>query len=290
MHPRFGVEREYAVRVLGTLDEEAKAAPARGRRDRRPERRASSSIEDGGGEGANHWYRVVITEGRNREVRKLFDAVGLTVSRLIRIRYGTVVLPRGLKRGVWVDLDEADVRAIRRLASGDAQRGERRRARPQPRARHRATTAARDRSPRSRNPPARRSAAAERADERQRGRRPRIWTTGRSPTRSSRPSTSASCRRRARWAAASARRQPQPQHQPTKRGAGPRAQPDPDADLGRLHRRRRLSRGRRPGRPAAARWRRWRRRRRRRRLRRRRRPDGAAVGGGAEAAADGGPA
>ena len=50
---------------------------------------AFKSIEDGGGEGANHWYRVVITEGRNREVRKLFDAVGLTVSRLIRIRYGT---------------------------------------------------------------------------------------------------------------------------------------------------------------------------------------------------------
>src|SRR6185437_14246414 len=65
-----------------------------------------------------HWYRVIITEGRNREVRKLFDAIGLAVSRLIRIRYGSVVLPRGLKRGVWVDLDEADVRAIRRLASG----------------------------------------------------------------------------------------------------------------------------------------------------------------------------
>ena len=76
------------------------------------------SIEDGGGDGANHWYRVVITEGRNREVRKLFDAVELMVSRLIRIRYGTVVLPHGLKRGVWVDLGESDVRAIRRLASG----------------------------------------------------------------------------------------------------------------------------------------------------------------------------
>ena len=88
---------------------------------------AFRSIEDGGGDGANHWYRVVITEGRNREVRKLFDAVGLTVSRLIRIRYGTVVLPHGLKRGVWVDLEEADVRAIRRLASGGdrAQRDDR---------------------------------------------------------------------------------------------------------------------------------------------------------------------
>ncbi len=117
MHPRFGVEREYAVRVLGTLDAESKARLLEGVA---VEGQTASfrSIADGGGEGANHWYRVVITEGRNREVRKLFDTVGLTVSRLIRIRYGTVVLPRGLKRGVWVDLEDGDVRAIRRLASG----------------------------------------------------------------------------------------------------------------------------------------------------------------------------
>jgi 23S rRNA pseudouridine2605 synthase len=117
-HPRFGVEREYAVRVLGTLTDEAREELLGGV-DIDGQRAAFRSIEDGGGDGANHWYRVVITEGRNREVRKLFDAVGLTVSRLIRIRYGTVVLPHGLKRGVWVDLAEADVRAIRRLASGD---------------------------------------------------------------------------------------------------------------------------------------------------------------------------
>ena len=117
MHPRFGVEREYAVRVLGTLSEEDKAELLAGV-NVEGQMASFKSIEDGGGEGANHWYRVVITEGRNREVRKLFDEVGLTVSRLIRIRYGTVVLPRGLKRGVWVDLDENDVRTIRRLASG----------------------------------------------------------------------------------------------------------------------------------------------------------------------------
>ena len=118
MHPRFGVEREYAVRVLGTLTPEQRerlltGVPVEG------QTAAFKSIEDGGGEGANHWYRVVITEGRNREVRKLFDTVGLTVSRLIRIRYGTVVLPRGLKRGVWVDLEEGDVRLMRQLAAGN---------------------------------------------------------------------------------------------------------------------------------------------------------------------------
>jgi len=117
MHPRFGVEREYAVRVLGTLDEEAKYELLEGV-DIDGQTASFKSIEDGGGEGANHWYRVVITEGRNREVRRLFDAVGLTVSRLIRIRYGNVVLPRGLKRGVWVDLGDEDVRAIRRLVGG----------------------------------------------------------------------------------------------------------------------------------------------------------------------------
>jgi 23S rRNA pseudouridine2605 synthase len=104
--------------VLGTLDEEARASLLEGV-DIDGQKAGFRSIEDGGGDGANHWYRVVITEGRNREVRKLFDAVGLMVSRLIRIRYGTVVLPHGLKRGAWVDLDENDVRAIRRLASGD---------------------------------------------------------------------------------------------------------------------------------------------------------------------------
>jgi 23S rRNA pseudouridine2605 synthase len=115
MHPRFGVEREYAVRVLGTLTPESKARLLEGV-DIEGQRASFQSIEDGGGEGVNHWYRVVITEGRNREVRKLFDKVGLGVSRLIRIRYGCVVLPRGLKRGVFVDLNEADVREVRRLA------------------------------------------------------------------------------------------------------------------------------------------------------------------------------
>ena len=114
MHPRFGVEREYAVRVLGQLDDEARArllagVPIDGFTS------AFLRVEDGGGEGANRWYRVVIAEGRHREVRRLFEAVGLAVSRLIRIRYGSVVLPRGLKRGAFVDLPEDDVRLLRRM-------------------------------------------------------------------------------------------------------------------------------------------------------------------------------
>ena len=131
MHPRFGIEREYAVRVLGTLDAESKAMLLEGVTID-GQMASFRSIENGGGEGLNHWYRVVITEGRNREVRKLFEAVDLTVSRLIRIRYGCVVLPRGLRRGNWVDLEDSDVRAIRRLAGGEAEGGPRE-ARPNPR-------------------------------------------------------------------------------------------------------------------------------------------------------------
>jgi 23S rRNA pseudouridine2605 synthase len=70
------------------------------------------AMEDGGGEGANCWYRVTISEGRNREVRRMFEAVGHAVSRLIRIRYGAMMLPRGLKRGAWVELDQADIQAL----------------------------------------------------------------------------------------------------------------------------------------------------------------------------------
>jgi 23S rRNA pseudouridine2605 synthase len=115
MHPRFGIEREYAVRVLGVVDAAERERLLQGV-EIDGQTCAFKSIEDGGGEGANRWYRVVITEGRNREVRKLFEAVGHAVSRLIRVRYGSVVLPRGLRRGLWVDLDEVDVWTLRRMA------------------------------------------------------------------------------------------------------------------------------------------------------------------------------
>ena len=126
MHPRFGVEREYAVRVLGSLEKEPRAQLLAGVQID-GQTAAFKSIEDGGGEGVNRWYRVVIAEGRNREVRKLFDTVGLTVSRLIRVRYGCVVLPRGLKRGVWVDLSESDTKALRLMTGSAPQRDDGRR-------------------------------------------------------------------------------------------------------------------------------------------------------------------
>jgi 23S rRNA pseudouridine2605 synthase len=111
MHPRFGLEREYAVRVLGALSNEEKQRLLDGV-ELEDGRAQFGSIEDGGGEGANTWYRVTISEGRNREVRRLFEALGHAVSRLIRIRYGAMMLPRGLKRGAWMELDERDIRAL----------------------------------------------------------------------------------------------------------------------------------------------------------------------------------
>ncbi|MDP2254801.1 MAG: pseudouridine synthase [Polaromonas sp.] len=127
MHPRFGLEREYAVRVLGALNNEEKKRLLDGvvLDDGVAQ---FGSIEAGGGEGANCWYRVTISEGRNREVRRMFEAVGHAVSRLIRIRYGAMVLPRGLKRGAFVELDENDIwaltSAVTRAESQADQRGD----------------------------------------------------------------------------------------------------------------------------------------------------------------------
>lgn len=111
MHPRYGTEREYAVRVLGEMDEAQRQSLVDG-----------IELEDGvaafgaldylGGDGSNRWYRVTLQEGRNREVRRMFEAVGVTVSRLIRTRFGDVVLPRTLRRGRWEELDASLVTAL----------------------------------------------------------------------------------------------------------------------------------------------------------------------------------
>lgn len=111
MHPSFGVEREYAVRLRGELDEAASARLLRGVALADGMAKLDS-LEDAGGRGANHWYRVVLREGRNREVRRLFEAVGIEVSRLIRFRFGTLVLPRGLRRGQWRELASPEVNAL----------------------------------------------------------------------------------------------------------------------------------------------------------------------------------
>ncbi|WP_457956124.1 23S rRNA pseudouridine(2605) synthase RluB [Achromobacter xylosoxidans] len=111
MHPRYGTEREYAVRVLGEMDDAQRQSLVDG-----------IELEDGvaafgaldylGGDGSNRWYRVTLQEGRNREVRRMFEAVGVTVSRLIRTRFGDVVLPRTLRRGRWEELDASLVTAL----------------------------------------------------------------------------------------------------------------------------------------------------------------------------------
>ncbi|WLE59081.1 pseudouridine synthase [Burkholderia plantarii] len=111
MHPRYSVEREYAVRVVGELNEASRQKLLHGvELDDGPAN--FLRIRDGGGEGTNHWYHVALAEGRNREVRRMFEAVGLMVSRLIRTRHGSIPLPRGLKRGRWEELDETQVRKL----------------------------------------------------------------------------------------------------------------------------------------------------------------------------------
>jgi len=109
MHPRYNIDREYAVRTLGELEEGMRQKLLAGV-ELEDGLASFTKIADGGGEGVNRWYRVVIGEGRNREVRRMFEAVGLTVSRLIRTRYGAMTLPTGLKRGRWEELEENDVR------------------------------------------------------------------------------------------------------------------------------------------------------------------------------------
>jgi 23S rRNA pseudouridine2605 synthase len=114
MHPRFEVEREYAVRIFGALSPE-----------QADQLRTGVELADGlarfntlekeageGAEGANHWYRVVVAEGRNRLVRRLFEAVGFTVSRLMRVRFGVVSLPPRLKRGQVMELEPAEVKRL----------------------------------------------------------------------------------------------------------------------------------------------------------------------------------
>lgn len=111
MHPRYNLVREYAVRILGEMSEEKRQHLLAGV-DLEDGPAQFSSFVDAGGQGVNHWYRVSLFEGRNREVRRMFEAVGAVVSRLMRVRYGPFVLPPSLKRGQVRELEPAEVQKL----------------------------------------------------------------------------------------------------------------------------------------------------------------------------------
>jgi len=111
MHPSWEIEREYAVRVLGEVSDDMLATLKSG--VKLEDGMASfTQIKFAGGEGANQWYHVILKEGRTREVRRLWEAFELKVSRLIRIRYGTISLPRYLARGRHEELEFKAMRSL----------------------------------------------------------------------------------------------------------------------------------------------------------------------------------
>lgn len=116
MHPRFQVEREYAVRIVGHLTPEQKSQLLTGI-ELEDGLAKFSDLSEQGGEGANRWYHVILQEGRNREVRRMFETLGLVVSRLIRVRFGPINLPPRLKRGMWHELDETEIRYLLELVN-----------------------------------------------------------------------------------------------------------------------------------------------------------------------------
>jgi 23S rRNA pseudouridine2605 synthase len=111
MHPRYNLVREYAVRILGEITLEARQRLLDGI-ELDDGMAQFASFQDVGGDGANHWYRVSLFEGKNREVRRMFEAVGVVVSRLMRVRYGPFVLPPNLKRGKVLEIGEGDVQKL----------------------------------------------------------------------------------------------------------------------------------------------------------------------------------
>lgn len=118
MHPSREVEREYAVRVFGQVDDDKIRQLSKGvQLEDGPA--AFKTLRFAGGEGVNQWYNVTLTEGRNREVRRLWEAVGVQVSRLMRVRYGDITLPKGLPRGGWMEMDLTAVNYLRSLVGMD---------------------------------------------------------------------------------------------------------------------------------------------------------------------------
>mgnify|MGYP001822979956 CR=1 FL=1 len=115
MHPSANIEREYMVRVMGDVTEDALQRMIDGVMLEDGVARFTD-IQDGGGEGINRWFYVVIMEGRNREVRRLWESQGLTVSRLKRVRYGEVFIPSRVKQGQWVELEPKEIKSLYRMA------------------------------------------------------------------------------------------------------------------------------------------------------------------------------
>lgn len=112
MHPRFEVEREYAVRVQGEMTPEQMRQMVKEGVELDDGLVRFEKLSDEGGEGFNHWYHLVLKEGRNRVVRRTFEALGLPVSRLMRVRFGIINLPPRIKRGMMVELGETQVKAV----------------------------------------------------------------------------------------------------------------------------------------------------------------------------------
>ena len=112
MHPRYEIEREYAVRIKGKVEKVMLNRLSKGVKLEDGMARFNA-IKDAGGEGLNHWYHVVLKEGRNREVRRLWESQNLTVSRLIRIRFADIALPRRLRRGTWEYLNKEAIKRLR---------------------------------------------------------------------------------------------------------------------------------------------------------------------------------
>ncbi len=112
MHPSYTIEREYAVRVLGEVSQEQLKAMTKGVQLEDGVARFTQ-LRDAGGDGANHWYHVILEEGRNREVRRLWESQGLTISRLIRVRYGPIILHRSIRPSKWEELDERNISLLR---------------------------------------------------------------------------------------------------------------------------------------------------------------------------------
>ncbi len=114
MHPSANIEREYMVRVMGDVDDDMLQRMTEGVMLEDGVAKFAD-IQLGGGHGINRWFYVVLMEGRNREVRRLWESQGLTVSRLKRVRYGDVFIPSKVKQGQWVELERKEIKSLYRM-------------------------------------------------------------------------------------------------------------------------------------------------------------------------------